>query len=94
MSWLAEKIEAMVDGFIDTFIELGQDALDAMGLTAKWDALSTAMMAPINILKGYAPLAHALIDFGVLNTCFSVCFSLIASLVLFKIVVKLIPTIY
>lgn len=94
MSWLAEKIENMIDGFIDTFIELGQDALEAMGLAQQWVDFWSALSAPLTTLKLYAPLADKLINFTIVGTCFASCIAIIGTLVVFKIVVKLIPTIY
>ena len=72
------------------FIDFGKDAMNAMGLD--WSALIN-----IPLLKEafqLAPYTSYLIDWQVVLGAFTASFTLILSVVIFKIIVKLVPTIY
>lgn len=93
----------MIDGFIqgiedfftdlvDTLIGYGKDALDELGIREMFnDLLNTE---PIQVLLDYVPLVNELLHLQIVAHVFATEFAILLTLVLFKIVVKVIPTIW
>jgi hypothetical protein len=81
-----------INSLAQKFISYATEALDALGISEHWnDLLATDT---IGSLLTYAPWASLLIDWNVILLTFSASFTIIISITLFKIIVKVIPTIY
>lgn len=81
-----------VNSLAQKFVNFATDALDSLGISEHWnDLLATDT---IGALLTYAPWAELLIDWDTILLTFSASFTIIISITLFKIIVKLIPTIY
>jgi hypothetical protein len=90
--WLMDGIEEFFSSLLDGFIEMGMEALDSLGLLQMFnDLLATE---PITVLLSYTPLINELISVSTVVAVFSTEFAIIATIVIFKIVVKLIPTVW
>ncbi len=72
------------------FIDFGKTAMNAMGLD--WTALLNIPL--LQQAFSLAPYTSLLIDWTVVMGAFTASFTLILSIVIFKIIVKLVPTIY
>jgi len=93
--WVLEGIEGIKQIFydlVDWFVEKGADALDSIGIADEWeDILQTEIIAD---LLAYAPLADKLIYWDVITLITVAEMTILLGILSFKIVVKLIPTIW
>jgi hypothetical protein len=93
--WVLEGIEGIKQIFydlVDWFVEKGSDALDSIGIADEWeDILQTEI---IEDLLAYAPLADKLIYWDVITLITVAEMTILIGILSFKIVVKLIPTIW
>lgn len=95
MGWISdlwESFKELVNDISDTFVGLASSALTNLGISDLWsDLINTA---PIQSLLTYAPYSELLIDWNIVMVVFTAEFSIILSVLIFKVIVKLIPTVY
>ena len=93
--WVDDALDAIKELFNDllnTLVDLASGALTDLGIADLWnDLLQTDV---INSLLTYAPLADKLIQWHVVTIIFTAEFAILISLVTFKVIVKLIPTVW
>jgi hypothetical protein len=92
--WLADKLTEWTEDFIDALVDLGADALTNLGVTQFFADMTQSFQSQWTLMLPYVGFAGKLVDVTVLATCFGLSFSILSAIVIFKIVVKLIPTIY
>ena len=93
--WVTDAIEAIKNIFydiVDFFVEVASDAMSAVGLTDAWNSLMQT--GAIQGLLTYAPLADKLIMWEVVSVVLIAEMTILLGLVAFKVVVKMIPTIW
>mgnify|MGYP001285661786 CR=1 FL=1 len=87
-----EGIESFFVDLVDDLSELAKDALDELGLREMFDQLLNT--APIQTLLEYTPLINELLYLPIVASVFATEFAIILTLIIFKIVVKVIPTVW
>lgn len=93
--WVTDAIEAIKNIFydiVDFFVEMASDAMSAIGLTDAWESLLNT--GAIQGLLTYAPLADKLIMWEVVSAVLIAEMTILLGLVSFKVIVKLIPTVW
>lgn len=89
---LIDSIKETFNSIVDIFVELASEALNELGLAQLWnDLLQTDI---IGTLLTYAPLADRLIAWNIVTLVFAAEFSLLVSILTFKVVVKMIPSVW
>jgi hypothetical protein len=93
--WVTDAIDSIKEIFfdiVDFFVEMGSQAMDAIGLAETWNTLLDT--GAIQTLLSYAPLADKLIMWDVITAVTVAEMTILLGIVAFKVVVKLIPTIW
>ena len=93
--WVLEGIEGIKQIFydlVDWFVEKGAEALDAIGIADSWNDITDTTV--IQDLLEYAPLADRLIYWDIITAITIAEMTILLAILSFKIVVKLIPTIW
>lgn len=87
-----EGIESFFTDLVDSFLELAKSAVDELGLRPMFEELVNT--APMQTLFEYTPLINTLLHVEIVAVVLATEFAIILTLIIFKIVVKIIPTVW
>jgi hypothetical protein len=93
--WVSDAIDSIKEIFydiVDFFVDMASQALQSIGLAQAWDDLLAT--GAIQTLLSYAPLADKLISWEIITAVTVAEMTILLGLVTFKVVVKMIPTIW
>ena len=93
--WVSDALEFIKGIFYDIviwFVDLASDAMVSVGLADTWNDL--IQTEAIETLLTYAPLADKLIMWNVIQAVTLAEMTILLGIVSFKVVVKMIPTIW